>query len=245
MRFFIENGKVPAEKDSKKYTEEVVAGRTAYARSVISEARIDSTSTSPPCSISLTSAAVSTALSLEEIWPDCACRTVGSSDRPGESDHGPGPRRDRPFADRWLHRSQHTGATIHLTTRPVRAMIARSYSGHAPSLDLHGSTALTPHDITLDVNNALRYTGPVIRSFADKDTEKLWNRTRVNQFQALERIARRKLEMVNAAVTLTDLTVPPGNRLEPYAAIDWDSTPSASTTNTASASDGPTAELTT
>lgn len=55
----------------------------------------------------------------------------------------------------------------------------------------------------------------MIRSFADRDTEKLWKRHRVRRFQAFERIARRKLEMVNAAVTLTDLTVPPGNRLEP------------------------------
>lgn len=56
---------------------------------------------------------------------------------------------------------------------------------------------------------------PVIRSFADKDTEKLWQRHRVRRFEAVERVARRKLEMVNAAATLTDLTVPPGNRLEP------------------------------
>ncbi|TNC24113.1 type II toxin-antitoxin system RelE/ParE family toxin [Amycolatopsis alkalitolerans] len=55
----------------------------------------------------------------------------------------------------------------------------------------------------------------MIRSFADKDTEKLWRRTRVKRFESVERIARRKLEMVNAAATLTDLTVPPGNRLEP------------------------------
>ena len=41
------------------------------ARSVISAARIASTSTVPPSSISLTSSAVSTALSLEEICPDC------------------------------------------------------------------------------------------------------------------------------------------------------------------------------
>lgn len=55
----------------------------------------------------------------------------------------------------------------------------------------------------------------MIRSFADKDTEKLWHRRRVKQFEVVERVARRKLEMVNAATTLTDLTVPPGNRLEP------------------------------
>ena len=41
------------------------------ARSVISAASTASTSTAPPSSISLTSSAVSTALSLEEICPDC------------------------------------------------------------------------------------------------------------------------------------------------------------------------------
>jgi toxin HigB-1 len=55
----------------------------------------------------------------------------------------------------------------------------------------------------------------VIRSFGDKDTEKLWHRQRVKRLQAVERVAQRKLEMVNAARDLTDLTAPPGNRLEP------------------------------
>lgn len=55
----------------------------------------------------------------------------------------------------------------------------------------------------------------MIRSFADKDTRKLWDRSRVKRFEAFERVARRKLEMVNAAAILTDLTAPPGNRLEP------------------------------
>ena len=41
------------------------------ARSVISEARIASTSTEPPSSISLISSAVRTCFSFEEICPDC------------------------------------------------------------------------------------------------------------------------------------------------------------------------------
>lgn len=69
--------------------------------------------------------------------------------------------------------------------------------------------------MTLDVINVSRYADVVIRSFADKDTEKLWQRRPVRRLQAIERAARRKLDMVNAAAILSDLAVPPGNRLEP------------------------------
>jgi toxin HigB-1 len=54
----------------------------------------------------------------------------------------------------------------------------------------------------------------VIVSFRSNDTEKLWSGTRVKQFSAFERVAQRKLAMLNAAPTLDDLRVPPGNRLE-------------------------------
>ena len=54
----------------------------------------------------------------------------------------------------------------------------------------------------------------MIRSFSCRDTEALFNRQRVRRFQQFERVAQRKLAMVNAAVILDDLRVPPGNRLE-------------------------------
>ncbi|MGH9740210.1 MAG: type II toxin-antitoxin system RelE/ParE family toxin [Candidatus Acidiferrales bacterium] len=54
----------------------------------------------------------------------------------------------------------------------------------------------------------------MIKTFRDADTEKLFNRERVKRFQAVENVARRKLEMVNAASVLRDLKSPPGNRLE-------------------------------
>lgn len=54
----------------------------------------------------------------------------------------------------------------------------------------------------------------MIRSFACRDTEALFNRQRVRRFQQFERVAQRKLAMVNAAVILDDLRSPPGNRLE-------------------------------
>ena len=54
----------------------------------------------------------------------------------------------------------------------------------------------------------------MIRSFADKDTARFANRERVRRFVQFERIALRKLAMIEAAARLEDLRVPPGNRLE-------------------------------
>jgi proteic killer suppression protein len=54
----------------------------------------------------------------------------------------------------------------------------------------------------------------LIRSFADRDTERLYQRERVNRFRSFERIALRKLRMLDAAASLVDLKTPPGNRLE-------------------------------
>ena len=54
----------------------------------------------------------------------------------------------------------------------------------------------------------------MIRSFRCKDTERLFNREPVRRFKAYESVARRKLEMLDAAHRLEDLRVPPGNRLE-------------------------------
>lgn len=54
----------------------------------------------------------------------------------------------------------------------------------------------------------------MIRSFADRRTEKLARRERVRDFAGFERVALRKLAMIEAAAALDDLRVPPGNRLE-------------------------------
>lgn len=55
----------------------------------------------------------------------------------------------------------------------------------------------------------------VLRSFADKDTQRVWRRERTKKLdQNTERAALRKLLMLDAADVLDDLTVPPGNRLE-------------------------------
>jgi toxin HigB-1 len=54
----------------------------------------------------------------------------------------------------------------------------------------------------------------VIRSFGDKRTEALFRDEFVRAFQGVARPAKRKLEALNAARLLDDLTVPPSNRLE-------------------------------
>lgn len=55
----------------------------------------------------------------------------------------------------------------------------------------------------------------VIASFADKQTEALFNRERVKTLDIkIQRIGLRKLDMIDAATSLTDLRMPPGNRLE-------------------------------
>ncbi|MDQ1684410.1 MAG: toxin HigB [Frankiaceae bacterium] len=55
----------------------------------------------------------------------------------------------------------------------------------------------------------------VLRSFRDRDTERVWQRLAVRKFGPdVQRAALRKLLILDAADSLQDLRVPPGNRLE-------------------------------
>jgi proteic killer suppression protein len=55
----------------------------------------------------------------------------------------------------------------------------------------------------------------VILSFADKDTQKIWQRESVKKFSPeLQRAAYRKLLILDAADHILDLQIPPGNRLQ-------------------------------
>lgn len=55
----------------------------------------------------------------------------------------------------------------------------------------------------------------MIKSFRDADTERLWKEEPTRRIPAdLRKAALRKLQMLNAAGALSDLAVPPGNRLE-------------------------------
>lgn len=54
----------------------------------------------------------------------------------------------------------------------------------------------------------------MIHSFACSDTEALFLSQAVPRFRNIERVARRKLLQLHAAVELASLRIPPGNRLE-------------------------------
>jgi toxin HigB-1 len=55
----------------------------------------------------------------------------------------------------------------------------------------------------------------MIKSFQDARTESIWNRQRIKGFPSdFHKIARRKLGLLEDAVELVDVRVPPGNRLE-------------------------------
>ena len=58
----------------------------------------------------------------------------------------------------------------------------------------------------------------MIRSFADETTRKVWLRQRAPRLGPdLQRAAQKKLRLLNAAESINDLRVPPGNRLEELA----------------------------
>jgi len=54
----------------------------------------------------------------------------------------------------------------------------------------------------------------MIKSFRNRDTERLYSRRPVPRWPRIERAARRKLSLLNRAKSLNDLRLPPGNRLE-------------------------------
>ena len=58
------------------------------------------------------------------------------------------------------------------------------------------------------------YTINVIRTFRDKEAEKLFRDEFSRRYQAIENTARRKLVQLDQARTLADLSALPGNRLE-------------------------------
>ena len=55
----------------------------------------------------------------------------------------------------------------------------------------------------------------MIKSFGDSETEKIYHRQVSRRLpRDIQQVALRKLRMLNHAINLTDLRVPPANRLE-------------------------------
>ncbi len=58
----------------------------------------------------------------------------------------------------------------------------------------------------------------MIRSFGSRETEKIWKGTQSLKLPyEIQHIGRRKLRMLNNSASLTDLRLPPSNRLEKLA----------------------------
>ena len=55
----------------------------------------------------------------------------------------------------------------------------------------------------------------MIKTFGDKESEKIWNGIRSKKLPSeIQDVARRKLRMINNAQDDNDLRIPPANRLE-------------------------------
>ncbi|MFK7846080.1 MAG: type II toxin-antitoxin system RelE/ParE family toxin [Rhodothermales bacterium] len=55
----------------------------------------------------------------------------------------------------------------------------------------------------------------MIKSFRDRDTENIFARKRVKRYSlVIQKLAQRKLNLIDGADRIEDLRVPPGNRLE-------------------------------
>ena len=68
---------------------------------------------------------------------------------------------------------------------------------------------------TFDIYTRNVYILCMIKSFADKETEKIYNQIYSKKLPTdIQRVSLRKLIMLANAKTINDLRVPPGNRLE-------------------------------
>jgi proteic killer suppression protein len=55
----------------------------------------------------------------------------------------------------------------------------------------------------------------MVKEFGDKESEKIWNGIQSKKLpNEIQHVARRKLRMINNAQDITDLRIPPANRLE-------------------------------
>jgi len=116
------------------------------------------------------------------------------------------PRRRRGAGERWSPNSRGRVGSRFLTSEPWPVRNHLAFRAEA-------AEAL----ITLDVINGRRYddsTG-MIKGFRDRDTERVFRREKSRRWApTVQRMAQRRLLILDAAESLNELRVPPGNRLE-------------------------------
>lgn len=62
----------------------------------------------------------------------------------------------------------------------------------------------------------------MIVCFGSKETQRIWNGERVKKIPIeIQEIGRRKLRMINSSQNLSDLKIPPSNRLEKLKGFDF------------------------
>ena len=67
----------------------------------------------------------------------------------------------------------------------------------------------------LDISIIIYYIDIMIKSFNSKETEKIWEGNFSKEYpNDIQNIARKKLRMLNNSFDLSDLRIPPSNRLE-------------------------------
>ena len=102
--------------------------------------------------------------------------------------------------------------------RPGSVPCPRALSWSIVVMDSEYSTAdltTTLPGIALDVWCAALYNVVVIKTFKDAETQKIYQRESSRKLPSdIQQVALRKLRMINNAVNINDLRVPPANRLE-------------------------------
>ena len=96
--------------------------------------------------------------------------------------------------------------------------IGKLRGGDVEQADVGGATVRVlsiAQPVMLDITSVMRYITDVIEGFSDKRAAAMFQGRMPKGFPPdIATVARRKLRMLDAAVTLNDLRVPPANRLE-------------------------------
>lgn len=145
----------------------------------------------------------------------CFAATIGL--RPATADDLPAPRNTETSSTQALPPADAAAGFRAPEGFRVGALVAESDVPHPMAMALTSGAprllALSP--IALLPSNVPRYHSRKIRSFRDKETERIFLREpRAKSSRPLQRAALRKLLLLHAAESLNDLLVPPGNRLE-------------------------------